>query len=78
MYPLPPTVGYENHDLRKQRLPNYSFGGRTTLKDNICGPGPAGYNVSKLVRYGVSRANRFTMAPKTHLEGSALNVFHIF
>lgn len=70
LYPLPPTVGYANHDLRKQRLPNYSFGLRTSLKDNSCSPGPAKYNVSKFVRYGVSKANRFTMAPKTYLKGN--------
>ncbi|KAM7361216.1 ciliary microtubule associated protein 1A-like [Cochliomyia hominivorax] len=68
LYPLPPTVGYTNHDVRKQRLPNYSFGLRTTLIDKRVGPGPNRYNVSKLVRYGVSKANQFTMAPKIDLK----------
>lgn len=70
MYPLPPTVGYENHDLRKQRLPQYSFGGRSELKDNSVGPGPARYQVDKLVRYGISKANKYTMAPKTYALGT--------
>ncbi|XP_019893569.2 outer dense fiber protein 3-like protein 2 [Musca domestica] len=65
LYGLPPTVGYESHDLRKQRLPQYSFGTRTQPKDNSIGPGPARYQVDKLVRYGISKANIYTMAPKT-------------
>lgn len=71
LYPLPPTVGFDNHDVRKQRLPKYSMGLRTTQKDNGCGPGPARYNVEKLVRYGVSRANKFSMAPKIFVEGKS-------
>lgn len=47
---------------------------RTTLKDNRVGPGPNKYNVSKLVRYGVSKANRYTMAPKTYMQGNNINL----
>ncbi|XP_073816227.1 protein CIMAP1D-like [Musca autumnalis] len=65
LYGLPTTVGYESHDLRKQRLPQFSFGTRTQLKDNSIGPGPARYNVDKLVRYGNTKANIYTMASKT-------------
>uniref|UniRef100_A0A1A9UN64 Uncharacterized protein n=1 Tax=Glossina austeni TaxID=7395 RepID=A0A1A9UN64_GLOAU len=67
LYGLPPTVGYENHDVRKQRLPKYSFGVKTEQKLTQLGPGPAIYNVEKLVRYGASKANHFTIAPKTKI-----------
>lgn len=38
-YTLPPTVGFRDHDIRKNRLPAYSFGLR--LHDLAHGIGPA-------------------------------------
>uniref|UniRef100_A0A1A9W895 Outer dense fiber protein 3 n=1 Tax=Glossina brevipalpis TaxID=37001 RepID=A0A1A9W895_9MUSC len=87
LYGLPPTVGHENHDVRKQRLPKYSFGVKTEQKILDVGPGPARYNVEKLVRYGVSKANHFTIAPKTNIidkvkspgpQAYAVHIFPIF
>lgn len=45
------------------------MGVRTALKDNAVGPGAAGYNIENLVRYGVTKANKFTMSSKHYLVG---------
>lgn len=68
VYSLPPTIGYEKHDQRKARMPQYSFGGRTKLIDKNIVPGP-GYNVSSLTRYGSAKTGGYSMAPRTFLKG---------
>lgn len=42
-YSLPTTVGYTGHDLRKNRLPAYSFGLRVPIKEEVGSPGPNAY-----------------------------------
>lgn len=42
-YTLPPLVGYDGHDIRKQRMPAYTFGLRTQEKDKNESPGPNTY-----------------------------------
>jgi len=69
VYMLPPTVGYDKHDNRKQRLPQYSFGMRTRAPGEDLGPGPGAYKVDKLTRYGTSKGLEFSMAPRTNVIG---------
>jgi len=66
---LPPTVGYDRHDNRKQRMPQYSFGARTTMMGPDPGPGPGAYQVDKLTRYGLGGGAQFSMAPMTKIIG---------
>jgi len=68
-YALPPTVGYERHDNRKQRLPQYSFGARTAMFGPDPGPGPGAYQVDKLTRYGTNGAAQYSIAPMTKIIG---------
>lgn len=44
-YTLPTTVGYNGHDIRKQRLPAYSFGLRVPDQEKIHSPGPNTYGL---------------------------------
>ncbi|KAH8346846.1 hypothetical protein KR059_000561, partial [Drosophila kikkawai] len=64
-YMLPPTYGYDKHDNRKQRMPQYSFGVRSALVGEQMGPGPGAYKVDKLTRYGNSKGLEYSMAPRT-------------
>ncbi|XP_054746872.1 outer dense fiber protein 3-like protein 2 [Anastrepha obliqua] len=67
-YMLPPTVGYENHDNRKQRMPQYSFGTRSYRHEKLLGPGAGAYKVDTLTRYGVSTSNQFTIQGRTYVK----------
>lgn len=53
-YLLPPIVGYQNHDVRLERKPAYTFGVRTSNKEIDVGPGPAKYLLTDVSRYGKS------------------------
>ncbi|KAH8241312.1 hypothetical protein KR032_007844, partial [Drosophila birchii] len=66
-YMLPSTCGYEKHDNRKQRMPQYSFGMRTTMPGDALGPGPGAYKVDKLTRYGNSKGLEYSIAPRTNI-----------
>ncbi|XP_064550577.1 ciliary microtubule associated protein 1B-like [Drosophila montana] len=66
-YGLPTTVGYEKHDTRKQRMPQYSFGTRTQSTNAAAGPGPGAYQVDKLTRYGMGGGLQYTIAPMTKI-----------
>lgn len=68
-YALPPTIGFENHDRRKQRMPQYSFAPRTNMMGPDPGPGPGAYQVDKLTRYGKGGGLQYTMAPQTRIIG---------
>lgn len=68
-YGLPPTIGYEHHDNRKQRLPQYSFGTRTLIYGADPGPGPGAYQVDKLTRYGPGIGPEYTMGGITKIIG---------
>ena len=61
-YMLPPTVGYPDHDARKYRLPQYSFGKRPVLIDKRLSPGPGAYVLGKVTRYGPAHSNEYSMA----------------
>ncbi|KAL7727281.1 hypothetical protein ACLKA6_016034 [Drosophila palustris] len=66
-YALPPTVGYDKHDNRKQRMPQYSFGARTAMLGPDPGPGPGAYQVDKLTRNGTNGAAQYSMAAMTKI-----------
>lgn len=71
-YGLPPTIGFENHDKRKQRMPQYSFAARTDRSAGEPGPGPGAYQVDKWTRYGKGGGLQYTMAPMTKIIGKFL------
>ncbi|ALC45840.1 CG10252, partial [Drosophila busckii] len=66
-YQLPTLVGYEKHDNRKLRNPQYSFGARTNMLGADPGPGPGAYQVDKWTRYGKGGGLQYTMAPQTRI-----------
>lgn len=74
-YMLPPNVGYENHDARKQRMPQYSFGTRSYKHEKLIGPGPGAYKVDTLTRYGISHGNQFTIQGRTYVKGVFCIIF---
>ncbi|XP_055850338.1 outer dense fiber protein 3-like protein 2 [Episyrphus balteatus] len=67
-YLLPPNVGFTNHDVRKQRKPQYSFGQRLGSSNRTIGPGPGGYRIEKITRYGNDGTPRYTMRPQTFIK----------
>lgn len=48
-YTLPPTVGYSGHDIRKNRLPAFSFGLKTHERDQIGSPAPNAYGLPPII-----------------------------
>lgn len=65
---MPTTIGYENHDQRMVRMPQYSFGRRTKLVSKNLIPGP-GLNVSGITRYGPARTYAYSIGGRTFLKG---------
>ncbi|XP_068152863.1 ciliary microtubule associated protein 1B-like [Drosophila tropicalis] len=64
-YMLPPVLGYDRHDSRKQRMPQYSFGVRTNTTGRFVGPGPGAYMIDRMTRYGKGGGLEYSMAPRT-------------
>ena len=61
---LPPTVGYEKHDVRKKRNPAYSIGAKTKLPSEE--PGPAPYNLRQnQTRFGNTYSPAYSIARTT-------------
>lgn len=54
-YSMPPTLGYMNHDVRKEKKPAYSFGLRVDRNVTNIGPGPAKYALADYTRFGRSK-----------------------
>lgn len=65
---MPPTIGYDKHDLRKGRSPQYTMGGRLKIKNSSITPGP-GINTEGLTRYGKTTTKAYSMAPRTFIKG---------
>ncbi|XP_065363957.1 ciliary microtubule associated protein 1A-like [Calliphora vicina] len=63
-YTLPSTIGYEKHDQRKVRSPQYTMGGRLKDRKASITPGP-GINTQDLTRYGRATSKVYSMAPRT-------------
>ncbi|KAM7361112.1 ciliary microtubule associated protein 1A-like [Cochliomyia hominivorax] len=68
-YALPSTIGYDKHDVRKIRSPQYTMGGRLKDKSISITPGP-GINTECLTRYGKISTKAYTMAPRTFIKDS--------
>lgn len=64
-YALPTLVGYEHHDARKLRMPQYSFGLKNTLKSVTTGPGPGAYMLNDFTRYGGKYSPAYSMGMRT-------------
>lgn len=62
-YLLPPVVGYPNHDVRKQRYPQYSIGKRLGFSSKDISPGPS-YKVDKLTNYGKVSVPAYSIKPR--------------
>lgn len=48
IYP-PSTIGYKNHDLRKKKMPAYSFGIRAQNKPHDAPPAPNAYKLPSII-----------------------------
>lgn len=60
---LPPTIGYDKHDLRKHRGPQYSLGARLNPIEKNLTPGP-GLNLENKTRYGNARTYAYTISSR--------------
>lgn len=81
-YTLPTTVGYKDHDVRKQRNPAYSFGLRLHDKSHGQSPGPNQYHFPSVIGgkdKTVERAPAYSMygrlSYKDHLVSPAPNAY---
>ncbi|XP_058118916.1 outer dense fiber protein 3-like protein 2 [Anopheles ziemanni] len=66
-YKLPTTIGFQNHDPRKERKPMYTMRGISKPKDDSFGPGPAGYSLGKQTRIGKPHQQMYTMGKRLDL-----------
>ena len=58
---LPPTVGYDHHDVSRYRNPQYSMGIRLGSCAKNIGPGPK-YELSKVTKYGKVSPPAYSMS----------------
>lgn len=66
-YNLPTLVGYNGHDIRKNRLPAYSFGLRLhDLKATTQSPGPSQYSLPPIIG---GKNNAYERAPAYSIHG---------
>lgn len=66
-YGLPTTVGYNGHDVRKTRMPAYSFGARFPGHEKVDSPGPNVYGLPSTIAGGdktIERAPAHTIHSK--------------
>ncbi|XP_041971737.1 outer dense fiber protein 3 isoform X2 [Aricia agestis] len=62
-YLLPPTVGYNQHDPSRYRMPMYSFGVKPPLHFGSRGPGPV-YRIEKMTREGIISAPAWSLGAR--------------
>lgn len=70
-YTLPPLVGFNGHDIRKPRLPAYTFGLRVPGQEKIESPGPNTYGLPSTLAgkdKTVERAPAHTMHAKFEIK----------
>lgn len=74
-YNLPPTIGYDHHDITKTRLPHYSIGlpQKTYYKSE--GPGPGPYNIEHQTRFGRRRYPGYIGLPLKDLSKLWFNLY---
>lgn len=60
-YTLPTTVGFVGHDIRKKRLPAYSFGLRVPNRVNIETPASNAYTLPSTIG-GQDKVTTFTVS----------------
>lgn len=58
-YMLPPTIGYNNHDFTRERLPMYSMAPKFPYNKANVGPGAAKYNLEYKSHVGVKHINAY-------------------
>ncbi|XP_055587747.1 outer dense fiber protein 3-like protein 2 [Uranotaenia lowii] len=63
-YKLPPTIGFDQHDVRKTRKPMYSMVRRPDTRYDTLGPGPARYDPGKMTRDGAPRTPKYSLAAR--------------
>ncbi|XP_001663800.2 outer dense fiber protein 3 [Aedes aegypti] len=66
-YGLPPTVGYPEHDVRKDRKPMFSMRSRPITRYDSLGPGPAQYDPGKMTRVGRPNNPTYSLARRFSL-----------
>ncbi|XP_065079938.1 ciliary microtubule associated protein 1A-like [Ochlerotatus camptorhynchus] len=59
-YVLPPTIGFAQHDVRKDRRPMFTMRARLTTRYDTLGPGPA-YHPGKMTRDGPPRNPMYSL-----------------
>ncbi|XP_062552729.1 ciliary microtubule associated protein 1A-like [Armigeres subalbatus] len=62
-YGLPPTVGFDQHDVRKDRKPMFSMRERPTTRYDTIGPGPA-HDPGKMTRSGPPHNPAYSLAKR--------------
>lgn len=83
-YGQPPVIGFQNHDLRKQRMPAYSFGMRLQDKQQVSSPAPNAYGVPSIIGgKDVTKENapkysmKHKLQTKDHMVSPAPNAYNL-
>ncbi|XP_055617933.1 outer dense fiber protein 3-like [Toxorhynchites rutilus septentrionalis] len=63
-YALPPTIGFDKHDVRRERKPMYSLRKRPGTHYDTLGPGPAKYDPGKMTRDGAPRTPKYSLGKR--------------
>lgn len=74
-YVLPPLVGFSNHDIRKNRMPAYSFGLRLHDKAEFTTPAPNAYKLPSIIG-GHDKTFERAPAHSLHKRLSTKEAFH--
>ena len=60
-YMLPPTVGYERHDISRIRAPRYTMSQKLELVDKSISPGPK-YQTTDMTSHGKASPPAYSMS----------------
>uniref|UniRef100_A0A182PGN5 Uncharacterized protein n=1 Tax=Anopheles epiroticus TaxID=199890 RepID=A0A182PGN5_9DIPT len=63
-YGLPPEIGFNQHDPRKERKPMYTMRPAFKTRFDTLGPGPAVYDLKKITRVGGPREPKYSLAAR--------------
>ncbi|XP_058811369.1 outer dense fiber protein 3 [Topomyia yanbarensis] len=61
-YELPPMIGFDKHDTRRERKPMYSMRKRPSTRFDTIGPGPAKYVLDKITKDGLPNVPKYSLA----------------
>ncbi|XP_058461312.1 outer dense fiber protein 3 [Malaya genurostris] len=63
-YGLPPMIGFDKHDTRRERKPMYTMRIRPTTRFDTLGPGPAIYDPGKMTKTGPPNTPKYSIGKR--------------